>query len=167
MIQGEVLAVKRAMVAISGCLQSYVDSVEKDDVMESRFLDSHLELLPERHVIQPRGSLMRVPISRSPLNHILDGRLSPTNTSRLDVCLGRGGSIITALQTETGATISIGPQVDDCADRLFTVKATEVCLVTASFVPFSSIGPQVDDCADSDDDFVAATSQTKLKSTDC
>ncbi|KAL9678159.1 hypothetical protein QQ045_015998 [Rhodiola kirilowii] len=83
MIQGEVLAVKRALVAISGCLQSYVDSVEKDDVMESRFLDSHLELLPERHVIQPRGSLMRVPISRSPLNHILDGRLSPTNTSRL------------------------------------------------------------------------------------
>ncbi|CAM8974184.1 unnamed protein product [Rhodiola kirilowii] len=146
-IQGEVLAVKRALVAISGCLQSYVDSVEKDDVMESRFLDSHLELLPERHVIQPRGSLMRVPISRSPLNHILDGRLSPTNTSRLPtqnlvrqdevsfkiLCsndkvgrvLGKGGSIIKALQTGTGATISIGPQVDDCDDRLITVKATE------------------------------------------
>lgn len=41
--------------------------------------------------------------------------------------IGKGGSIVKALQNETGATISIGPSIAECEDRLITVTASEVC----------------------------------------
>ncbi|KAH9617308.1 hypothetical protein KSS87_021729 [Heliosperma pusillum] len=42
---------------------------------------------------------------------------------RIGGLIGRGGSIIRALQEETGAHISIGPSVTDCDERLVTVTS--------------------------------------------
>uniref|UniRef100_A0A7N0T0Q4 K Homology domain-containing protein n=1 Tax=Kalanchoe fedtschenkoi TaxID=63787 RepID=A0A7N0T0Q4_KALFE len=211
-IEGEVLAVKRALIAISGCLQEH-EFVQKNGEMESRFLDNHLVSFPERHLIHQQGSslpqqhfihqqesslperhlihqhgsslpernlihhqgssladrhlihqpgsslhmrelilpqgssLLPERTSSSSVNHVLGGHVSPMDSLRLPtqdvgrqeevsfriLCsidkagwvIGKGGSIIKALQSESGATISVGPVVDDCKDRVITVKAME------------------------------------------
>lgn len=46
---------------------------------------------------------------------------------RVGAVIGKGGSIVRALQNETGATISVGPSVVECEDRLVIVTALEVC----------------------------------------
>ncbi|KAI5582784.1 hypothetical protein BDE02_07G108300 [Populus trichocarpa] len=47
------------------------------------------------------------------------------NNDRVGGVIGKGGNIVTALQNETGATISIGPKVAGCDERLITVTASE------------------------------------------
>jgi len=49
------------------------------------------------------------------------------SNDRIGGVIGKGGSIIRALQSETGATISVGPSVAECEDRLITITASEVC----------------------------------------
>ncbi|XP_061370842.1 KH domain-containing protein HEN4 [Gastrolobium bilobum] len=44
---------------------------------------------------------------------------------RVGGVIGKGGNIVKALQSETGATISIGPAVAECEDRLITITASE------------------------------------------
>lgn len=44
---------------------------------------------------------------------------------RIGAVLGKGGSIVKALQNETGANISVGPPVVECEDRLITITALE------------------------------------------
>ncbi|KAK9677400.1 hypothetical protein RND81_11G140800 [Saponaria officinalis] len=47
------------------------------------------------------------------------------SNDRIGGIIGKGGSIIRALQDETGARISIGPSVNDCDERLVTVTSKE------------------------------------------
>ena len=49
------------------------------------------------------------------------------SNDRIGGVIGKGGNIIRALQSETGATISIGTSVAECEDRLITITASEVC----------------------------------------
>ncbi|RDX77738.1 RNA-binding KH domain-containing protein RCF3, partial [Mucuna pruriens] len=51
-------------------------------------------------------------------------RIICTN-DRVGAVIGKGGSIVRALQNETGATISVGPSVVGCEDRLVTITASE------------------------------------------
>lgn len=149
---------KRALVAISRCIQDN-EFIERNDVMESRLLDTHLEFFPTQRVTHSRGSSLHTPTSRSSSNHAFSDRISAMDSLRLPtqdvlrqeevsfriLCsndrvgsvIGKGGSIIKALQSETGAVISIGDLVDDCDDRLITVKAREVCCIVVYF-PFCS-----------------------------
>ncbi|CAI8591363.1 unnamed protein product [Vicia faba] len=47
------------------------------------------------------------------------------SNDRIGGIIGKGGNIIRALQSETGATISVGPSVAECEDRLITITASE------------------------------------------
>ncbi|KAK7302582.1 hypothetical protein RJT34_13474 [Clitoria ternatea] len=47
------------------------------------------------------------------------------SNDRVGGVIGKGGNIVRALQSETGATISIGPSVAECEDRLITITASE------------------------------------------
>ncbi|XP_074275796.1 KH domain-containing protein HEN4 [Silene latifolia] len=47
------------------------------------------------------------------------------SNERIGGLIGRGGSIVRALQEETGAHISIGPSVTDCDERLVTITSKE------------------------------------------
>ncbi|KAH1218208.1 KH domain-containing protein HEN4 [Glycine max] len=47
------------------------------------------------------------------------------SNDRVGGVIGKGGNIVRALQSETGATISIGPLVAECEDRLITIAASE------------------------------------------
>jgi poly(rC)-binding protein 2/3/4 len=56
------------------------------------------------------------------------------NNDRVGGVIGKGGNIVTALQNETGATISIGPKVAGCDERLITVTASEVWHYVSFFI---------------------------------
>ncbi|KAK7412173.1 hypothetical protein VNO78_03623 [Psophocarpus tetragonolobus] len=47
------------------------------------------------------------------------------SNDRVGGVIGKGGNVVRALQSETGATISIGSSVAECEDRLITVTASE------------------------------------------
>ncbi|XP_050880384.1 KH domain-containing protein HEN4 [Lathyrus oleraceus] len=47
------------------------------------------------------------------------------SNDRVGGIIGKGGNIIKALQSETGATVSVGPSVAKCEDRLITITASE------------------------------------------
>ncbi|OMO85254.1 hypothetical protein CCACVL1_10315 [Corchorus capsularis] len=47
------------------------------------------------------------------------------STDRVGGVIGKGGSIIRALQNDTGASIAIGATITDCDERLVTVTASE------------------------------------------
>ncbi|CAK8530345.1 unnamed protein product [Lathyrus sativus] len=47
------------------------------------------------------------------------------SNDRVGGIIGKGGNIIKALQSETGATISVSPSVAKCEDRLITITASE------------------------------------------
>ncbi|TKY59448.1 KH domain-containing protein [Spatholobus suberectus] len=47
------------------------------------------------------------------------------SNDRVGAVIGKGGSIVRALQNETGATISVGPSIVECEDRLVTITASE------------------------------------------
>lgn len=49
------------------------------------------------------------------------------SNDRVGAVIGKGGRIVSALENETGATISFGPSVVECEDRLVTITALEVC----------------------------------------
>lgn len=59
------------------------------------------------------------------------------SNDRVGGIIGKGGNIIKALQSETGATVSVGPSVAKCEDRLITITASEVCSINSfCFTPF-------------------------------
>lgn len=45
---------------------------------------------------------------------------------RVGSIIGKGGSIVKALQNNTGASISIGPTLAECNERVITITAVEV-----------------------------------------
>ena len=47
------------------------------------------------------------------------------SSDRIGGIIGKGGNIVKALQSETGASISIGPSIAECDDRLITISASE------------------------------------------
>lgn len=49
------------------------------------------------------------------------------SNDRVGAVIGKGGSIVRALQNESGAIISVGPSLVECEDRLVTITASEVC----------------------------------------
>ena len=49
------------------------------------------------------------------------------SNARVGGVIGRGGSIVKALEEESGASINFGPSVANCDERLITISAKEVC----------------------------------------
>lgn len=45
---------------------------------------------------------------------------------RIGGVIGKGGTIVRALQNESGATVSVGPSVTGCDERLISITASEV-----------------------------------------
>lgn len=135
-IEGYVLALKKALVAVSRRLQDF-PVVDKTKMIGSRPLESvRHETAPDFHLDVPMQSSM---VSSMPNNSYAD-RDPTLDSSRMQdeviyriLCsndkvggvIGKGGSIIRALQSETGASISIGASVADCGERLITITALE------------------------------------------
>lgn len=148
-IEGDILAVKKALVAVSRRLQD-CPPVDKTRMAGSKPLEAVArETLPELrvdHILQRNSGLPTMPSSSisyasgiHPLSVEID-RVPSLETNNLfqDVTfkilcsndrvggvIGKGGSIVRALQNETGAGISVGASIAECDERLITVTASE------------------------------------------
>ncbi|KAM1986314.1 hypothetical protein ACFX15_033721 [Malus domestica] len=144
-IEGDILAVKKALVAVSGCLQD-CPPIDKTRMTGSRPEAVPRETLPDLRLDQlsQRNSMLNLPISSMSYAtgvrpaSIEAERIPTLETKQQEVSfrilcandriggvIGRGGSIVRALQNETGASISIAASVAECDERLITVSASE------------------------------------------
>lgn len=105
--------------------------------------DLHVDILSQRNSVlttAPSSSISYVSAVR-PLSlesdrvATLDARTQQQEVSFRILCsndkvgavIGKGGTIIRALQSEAGAFISVGATMPECDERLITVTASEVC----------------------------------------
>ncbi|XP_023531829.1 KH domain-containing protein HEN4-like [Cucurbita pepo subsp. pepo] len=148
-IEGDVLAIKKALLAVSRCLQDCPPS-EKMRMVASRPAEAVIhETLPDLHLdhILQRNSILPILPSNSSIfasgihSFSTDSDvLSPVDTEvtqqdvvfkilcandRIGGVIGKGGTIIRALQNESGATVSVGPSVAGCDERLISITASE------------------------------------------
>ncbi|PQM33531.1 KH domain-containing protein [Prunus yedoensis var. nudiflora] len=148
-IEGDILSVKKALVAVSGRLQD-CPPVDKTRMTGNRPLEAvPYETLPDLrldHLSQRNSMLTSLPSSS--MSYVSGVRPSSIEAERIPtletkmvqqevtfkiLCandrvggvIGKGGAIVRALQNETGAAISIGPSVAECDERLITVAASE------------------------------------------
>ncbi|KAL6269828.1 hypothetical protein ACE6H2_026739 [Prunus campanulata] len=148
-IEGDILSVKKALVAVSGRLQD-CPPVDKTRMTGSRPLEAvPYETLPDLrldHLSQRNSMFTSLPSSS--MSYASGVRPSSIEAERIPtletkmvqqevtfkiLCandrvggvIGKGGAIVRALQNETGAAISIGPSVAECDERLITVAASE------------------------------------------
>ncbi|WCJ18227.1 RNA-binding KH domain-containing protein [Euphorbia peplus] len=148
-IEGDVLAVKKALVVVSRCLQdcqpidkarmygsSPMEAIPKEPLPEMHVgvLPQHnsaMSLTPTSSFGYPSGAHSlsmesdRVPSrDMKSLQEEVGFRILCSN-ERIGGVIGKGGTIIKALQNETGASVTIGEAVDSCDERLITVIASE------------------------------------------
>lgn len=149
-IEGDILGVKRALVAVTSRLQDCATSFEKAKITGTRQFEANLsQTLPSGHAnFTPQRISGPQALAGSSSNYApgsrsfsVEGEKVSTMESRsthLDVvfrilCLndrvggviGKGGSIIRTLQTETGSSISVGPAIAGCDERLITITSIE------------------------------------------
>lgn len=148
-IEGDILAVKKGLVAVSRRLQDCF-SVERSRTVENAPLELDLEqTLPPQPVDLPaQRSSMSQPIntssfsgasgchpvsldadkfssvdSKMPLQEVAF-RILCTN-DKVGAVIGKGGAIVKALQNDSGASIAVGPNVAECNERMITITALE------------------------------------------
>ncbi|XP_041014698.1 KH domain-containing protein HEN4-like isoform X1 [Juglans microcarpa x Juglans regia] len=148
-VEGNVLAVKKALVAVSRCLQDcplgdktrMIGSKPVEAVPRENLPDPHLDHLPQRNpglYTTPSSSInyasgvhpMSIEIERVPaietrtLQQDVIFKILCSN-DRVGGVIGKGGAIVRALQNETGATICVGASITECDERLITITASE------------------------------------------
>lgn len=149
-IEGAVLAVKKALVAVCRRLQD-CPNVDKTKWIGGR----PLEVVPQQSIPDPRGDLFQQhssvlpPVPSNTISYASGSHPLSINTERIStmdpktlqqevifkiLCsndrvggvIGKGGTIVKALQNEAGASISVGAPVAECDERLITITASEV-----------------------------------------
>ncbi|KAL3515476.1 hypothetical protein ACH5RR_022378 [Cinchona calisaya] len=152
-IEGDIMAVKRALVAVTRCLQDCILAVDKPRMMASGSFEAvPLEKLPDLcmdlpiqrvlvtkslettssgyssrdHLLSVESDKVPVMESNPPQQEVVFKLLCLND--RVGSVIGKGGSIVRALQAETSASIIVGPTVAGCDERLITIAAMEVCL---------------------------------------
>ncbi|KAG5526107.1 hypothetical protein RHGRI_032412 [Rhododendron griersonianum] len=148
-IEGDILGVKKALVAVSSCLQDcplddrakMAGSRPVGLIPQETFQDLSVDLPPQRMSVTPsmpassftHASGGRPFLRESERAPNLELRTQPQEVGfrflcpndRVGAVIGKGGTIVRALQNETGASISVGAPVAECDERLITVTAME------------------------------------------
>lgn len=167
---GDAIAVKKALLAVSKCLQEN-PSLDKAQIVVSKPVGSGLHgsitdtrgsfpdtrgSFPDPHGehFSHRNSFLS-PTRRSSLDYVARGHTFPTAVQKIStldqkniqeevafrlLCpndkvggvIGKGGTIINALENETGASISVGSTMPGSEERLITITAMEVCAFSDS-----------------------------------
>ncbi|XP_048231498.1 KH domain-containing protein HEN4 isoform X4 [Ricinus communis] len=148
-IEGDILSVKKALIAVSRCLQD-CQPVDKPRVGSSKYFEAvpqeplpemRVEIAPQRNIMVPTMQNNAVSCAPVPHNFLLETDRVPSLDMKLFqqevvfkiLCpndmvggvIGKGGTIIKALQNETGASITIGATIAESDERLITVIASE------------------------------------------
>lgn len=142
-IQGHASSVKKALIAVAGRLQD-CPPFDRTKLMGSRpyeVVQHETSVIPHEGSltlrIRANGSASEVHPLSAEANRVSAQDLKAPqqeitfkiicSNDRVGAVIGKGGRIVSALENETGATISFGPSVVDCEDRLVTITALEVC----------------------------------------
>ncbi|KAJ4832802.1 hypothetical protein Tsubulata_044944 [Turnera subulata] len=143
-IEGEISAVKNGLVAVSRCLQDcQLSNKTRVSGPQEPLPQVRVEIPAQYNPAAPMlssSSISYAPMMARPLSLDSD-RVSTMESKatqqqqvifrilcsndRIGSVIGKGGSIIKGLQSETGAGITIGNTVADCDERLITVTASE------------------------------------------
>ncbi|GAB4838403.1 hypothetical protein Ancab_027938 [Ancistrocladus abbreviatus] len=146
-IEGDILSVKKALIGVSQQLQecplaerSRTESGLSESTSQHSLPDLHADLLQRTSVALPvTTNSTGYSLGGHPLSFDPDRNLTPDpkpqqqeiifkilcSVDRIGGIIGKGGSIIKALQNETGVTIKIGPSVADCDERVVTITSME------------------------------------------
>lgn len=148
-IEGEILGVKKALIAVTSKLQDGMQP-EKATISDNRVGDISQEALHEPQVDLPEQSSSMLPtVPTSPtsshsVGHFfsqgadsssnIESKMSKQEVTfkilcpadKVGVIIGKAGTIVKALEHETGAAIRVGPIVPECYERLITITAFEV-----------------------------------------
>ncbi|XVE66618.1 hypothetical protein DITRI_Ditri08aG0092800 [Diplodiscus trichospermus] len=129
-------------------LYRFIDVVPQDSlrrpievVSEEALPDLHLDHLSQRSSLVPSAPSCSINYATRVLPFSLESeKASPLDTKtlpqevifkilcsndRVGSVIGKGGAVIRALQSDTGASITVGATVTDCDERLVTVTASE------------------------------------------
>ncbi|KAJ4964556.1 hypothetical protein NE237_016405 [Protea cynaroides] len=145
-ITGDILAVKKALVAVSCRLQT-CPPIDKAQSIATRPEAIHHGSFPDpRGEFPPHGSSLLTSTSNSSYSYAsrsdplstddriaLDPKKTQQDVSFRLLCsndkiggiIGKGGTIVRALQNETGASISCGASVAQSDERVITVSSME------------------------------------------
>ncbi|KAG8368595.1 hypothetical protein BUALT_Bualt15G0061800 [Buddleja alternifolia] len=144
-IEGDVLAVKKALIAVTRRLQEF-PLLDKARTFGTRPLEAESLPIPTVDLPSQRSPILQ-PVPSNSINHAAIGGPSSLEkvpdmdsrtqqhevvfkilcpSERVGGIIGKDGSIIKALQNETGASITIGPTLAECHERLITVTAMEI-----------------------------------------
>ncbi|KAK3016271.1 hypothetical protein RJ639_006102 [Escallonia herrerae] len=140
-IEGDILAVKKVLVAVSRCIQD-CSPVDRTRTITSRPHEAvSRENLPDLYTnLPPPQSSVLQPMPASSFNHasgnnsrLLEADKIPAmdlrpmqhevvfrilcSTDRVGGVIGKGGTIVRALQNDTGASISVEASVAECNER--------------------------------------------------
>ncbi|XP_059624116.1 KH domain-containing protein HEN4-like isoform X2 [Cornus florida] len=138
-IKGDILAVKKALVAVSGCLQDFQPLTDTSSFGD--FPDRQTEFPPHRspslpqipgnftdhsstdHSLSADTSRIPSPNEESTQQNVVFRLLCSTTAA--GGVIGQRGTIIRALQNETGASIKFAPPVAGCEERVVTISGLE------------------------------------------
>lgn len=156
-IEGNVLSVKKALVAVSRRVQDCppvnktraVGNKQVEVVPQETLPELHVEHLSQRNLLLPTYTNSSISLPTSSIGYVSGLRPLSMETERVPtldtkqqlqeisfriLCandrvggvIGKGGSIVRALQSETGAAVSVGTSLAECDERVITVTASEV-----------------------------------------
>ncbi|KAM7479042.1 hypothetical protein LguiA_027255 [Lonicera macranthoides] len=140
-IEGNILGIKKALVAVSRRLQDSPPlertRMTMGAVPEETFPDMRMDLPPPRgSALQPLGRPLSLEADRVPPMDLRTPPPPPSppqevvfrilcSSDRVGGVIGKGGTIIRALQNETGAQIVVGASIAECDDRVITITCME------------------------------------------
>lgn len=148
-IEGDFVAVKKALIAVSRRLQDSPPVGRTPEVDPQEILaDGRMDVPPVRNFVpQPNSGSSHAPgrpfssdANQHPNTNLRMPQQEVTfrilcSHERVGVIIGKQGMVVRALQNESGASINVASPVPDCKERLVTITATEVCMVK-NFVAF-------------------------------
>ncbi|KAL8223869.1 hypothetical protein R6Q57_019344 [Mikania cordata] len=126
-IEGDILATKKALVAVTCCLRDRLYADKANMIVGRPHQAVPCETINDRHINVP---FVSSDVDTSPS---IDSRACQQeivfrmlcSSDRVGSVIGKSGTIVQALQKESGAKISFGSPVSDCDKRLITITAME------------------------------------------
>lgn len=138
-MEGDILAIKKALITVSRCLQARPYAHKAKMVVGRPHPAVSREPMPNGHMDLPSVS------SNGDTSPSMDSGASQQEVVFRILCsndkvgsvIGKSRTIIQALKNESGASITIGASVSDCDERLITITAMEVCYLASYIKIFS------------------------------
>lgn len=135
-IEGDALAVKKALVAVTCRLQQFPPFERRTmpiaPVGLPRQQNPMLQFMPSNPIKQTLrdDTLLSAPEKISTLDSITSQQEVVFKILclkyQVGAVIGKGGSVVRALESESGASISVGRALAECDERIITISAMEV-----------------------------------------